>query len=1125
MVAARTETVIEANVLNPWIREGLTPDICVLDGVYLSRAICKVNDSGKTLVTALNTTEVPVMLKQVSLVLESFDEVSSSRLDDFGLVEGKSTENVRGNKRAMDKLHRVMQVKAVSASSLERVKLLKESLRTDHLNDEEKESLVRTCIEFNDIFHLEGDKLSCTKTVSHSIDTKDSKPIFTKSYRYPEVHKREVNEQISKMLEQGIVRSSTSPWSSPLWVVPKKADASGKQKWRVVIDYRKLNDITVGDAYPLPNITEILDQLGHSKYFTTLDLASGFHQIPMLKEDAVKTAFSTPQGHYEYTRMPFGLKNAPSTFQRLMNNVLAGVQGIKCFVYLDDIVIYSANLESHENKLIEIFQLLRLHNLKLQPDKCEFLRQEVSYLGHIITENGVKPDPSKISVINKFPLPKSTKDIQSFLGLVGYYRRFIDNFSAITKPLTCLLKKDKVFIWENEQQAAFEKLRSILTSESILRYPDFGQPFNLTTDSSSFAIGAVLSQGLIGKDLPIAFASRTLNKAETNYSTTERELLAIIYAVKHFRPYLYGRKFNIITDHKPLVWLFNVKDPGSRLVRWKLKLQEYDYEIIYKPGKLNSNADCLSRIVIPESNVLQTTKIGIDSYEDFLKFHRSKLDSNMEKFAELDESLLSRKDNVGLCVSADLEMSEGIASQIKGMINNYDSLKENSIKLGDILVRDLDASYKVYHLVTKTNFWDYESYENIFDCLINLREKLLADNVKSLSMEKIGNGLNWNKVRKLIMFIFRATDVSISVCVGKVETPSREDINEILKEFHDAPASGHPGFHRMLNKIRYKYNWKGMRKDIFKYVKNCVTCQKNKTSRMKNLQPMEITTTCDKPFEKIALDIVGPLTLTENGNKYILTLQDNLTKYSQAYAIPNHESSTIAYKLVHDFICKFGIPAEILTDQGSDFTSNLIKNVAKLFKIRKVQTSAYRPQSNGALERSHAVLADYLKNYTSSDQSDWDEWLDMAMFSYNTTPHSATKYTPHELVFGCKPELPSSIIRKPEFKYTYDDFLDNLKYRLNRCHEIAKNNLLDGKQRSKDLYDRGITKSDNYNVDEMIFLKNENCKPRLCKKLSQNFSGPYKIIEINKPNCTILIKNKPVTVHMNRIKRAFLADC
>ena len=261
----------------------------------------------------------------------------------------------------------------------------------------------------------------------------------------------------------------------------------------------------------------------------------------MDSQDSAKTAFSTPNGHFEYKKMPFGLKNAPATFQRLMDNVLMGLQGNICFVYLDDIVIYAESLEEHKQKLIQLFARLREAGLSLQPDKCEFLKKELIYLGHIISDKGVKPNPEKIKAVQQYPVLRNHKEIKQFLGLVGYYRRFIKNFSSLTQPFTSLLKKNTPFKWEMRQQINFEKIKQVLSSEPILRYPNFNKEFILTTDASDEGIGAVLSQGKVGNDLPIAYASRTLNKAERNYDTTEKELLAIVWATKHFRPYLYGK--------------------------------------------------------------------------------------------------------------------------------------------------------------------------------------------------------------------------------------------------------------------------------------------------------------------------------------------------------------------------------------------------------------------------------------------------------------------------------------------------------------------------------------------------------------------------------------------------------
>ncbi len=375
-------------------------------------------------------------------------------------------------------------------------------------------------------FFLPGDQITTTTKYYHEINTTSDQSIHVKNYRFPEIHKGEVENQIKEMIEQQIIQASYSPWNAPIWVVPKKLDASGKQKWRVVIDYRKLNEVTIADKYPIPNIDEILDHLGNSRIFTTLDLASGFHQIPVKIEHRLKTAFSTHQGHFEFLKMPFGLKNAPSTFQRIMNQSLSGLIGTECLVYLDDIIIYSYNFATHLTKLDKVFQRLREHKFLVQLDKSEFCKTEINYLGYVISDIGIQPNPEKIKCIKNFPVPTNVRQIQQFLGLTGYYRRFIKNYSNITKPLTQLLKKDVPFVWNTECETGFQNLITLLTENLLLKYPDFSKPFFLNTDASNFALGAVLTQKdeLSETLLPIFYASRTLNKAEINYSTIEKEL-------------------------------------------------------------------------------------------------------------------------------------------------------------------------------------------------------------------------------------------------------------------------------------------------------------------------------------------------------------------------------------------------------------------------------------------------------------------------------------------------------------------------------------------------------------------------------------------------------------------------
>ena len=1114
---SRSETIIKVDVLNPEIVQGICPEMNICDGVYLAKSLLQVDDESKALTTIINTNDHSIKVNYIQVVLEEFNEKLAQPLHNNTSNENFSNSNYSQNHKYENKLqHSIMQISKdpqnyiKQKSNSKRIELLRENLRLDHLNPEEKESVLNTCISYNDIFYLPNDKLTCTDTIQHEIRVTDPKPVHSKIYRYPPCHKEEVNKQINKMLQQGIIRPSVSPYSSPLWVVPKKSDASGEKKWRIVVDYRNLNNVTVGDAYPLPNIEEILDQLGHSNYFTTLDLANGFHQIPMKPEDAPKTAFSTPTGIYEFLRMPFGLRNAPACFQRLMNIVLTGLQGLQCFVYLDDIVLYARTINEHTSKLNSVFQRLRENKLLLQPDKCEFMRLEVAYLGHIISSKGVSPNPEKIKAIKCYPAPKNEKQIKQFLGLIGYYRRFIKNFSELAKPLTKLLKKDIPFTWGNEQNQSFETFRKILTTSPILQYPNFEEKFILTTDASNYAIGAVLSQGPIGKDLPIAYASRTLDKAEEKYSTIEKELLAIFWAVNHFRPYLYGREFTLITDHKPLTWLKDHKNPNSRLFRWKLRLEEYNYSIQYKPGKINNNADALSR-----NPVMITNQSIKETYDEFIKFHSQTLD--IPNINPLKDEIFNKFPNAFI-FSRDLDEN----NQYFQNIDSKFDLKEipEDIKLYDNY-KFTKSSQNTFLIFCKFNHFDKLEYKDLFYSFLKLRDTLFKSKIKILYLNNPLNtnpNIKINVFSSMIEYIFNKNKIQIILIDNpRINPKSKDEILQILHENHSSSIAGHSGYIRTYKRIKENYKWHNMKSDIKNFIKSCKSCQMNKTNHKPTKTPMQITTTSEKPFQKLAIDIVGPLNLTSNGNKFILTMQDDLTKYSYAKALQNHEAITIANSLL-EFITIFGIPETLLTDQGSDFCSNIIKELNKLFKIKHVFSTPYHPQTNGSLERSHLTLKEYLKHYINQNQTDWDEYISLAMFTYNTHVHRSTEFTPYELIFGHKAYIPTTISQNPQFKYTYDDFYSQLQLKLNRSHEIAREKLLKSKEKSKNYSDNKINVP-KFKINDLVIILNKQTKPGLSKKLSPNYRGPYKIVDIQNNNAKLEIKrNKFVKYHLNMLK-------
>ncbi|CAB5212107.1 unnamed protein product [Rhizophagus irregularis] len=395
----------------------------------------------------------------------------------------------------------------------------------------------------------------------------------------------------------GKIRKSWSPWASPVTLAGKKSG-----NYRFCIDYRKLNNITKTDAYPLPRIDELLEKFRKGNWFTSLDLAAGYHQVEMAEEDKEKTAFICSQGLYEYNVMPFGLKNAPGTFQRLMDEILEEYVGEFVTVYLDDIMIYSRNFEEHLEHVNKVLNKLRKSNMIAKLKKCQFGLRNINFLGHIVGKDGLRPDEKKVEKIKGIKRPETVTEVRSFLGLCSYYRRFIKDFSKIAKPLHNLTKKDEKFEWKKEQQEAFDILRTKLTENPILVYPDFDKEFILITDGSKMGLGAVLAQmNEENKEAVIAYASRSTVGAEKNYPPTELECLAVFWGIKHFQKYLVGRKFIVITDHAALKGLTDGKEQTGRRARWVMKLQQFDFKVVHRSGKKIKNADALSRLRFEEN--------------------------------------------------------------------------------------------------------------------------------------------------------------------------------------------------------------------------------------------------------------------------------------------------------------------------------------------------------------------------------------------------------------------------------------------------------------------------------------------------------------------------------------------
>lgn len=851
----------------------------------------------------------------------------------------------------------------ISGNSKLRTQQVLSGLRTDHLNQEEKANITKLCTEYADLFYVEGETLTFTNKTKHRIRTTDDNPVHAKSYRFPFVHKEEVRQQINSMLEQGIIQPSISAWSAPIWIVPKKADASNKVKWRLVVDFRKLNEKTIDDKYPIPNITDILDKLGKCQYFTTLDLASGFYQVQMHPDDIHKTGFTVENGHYEFLRMPMGLKNSPSTFQRVMDNILQGLQNVICIVYLDDILVFSTSLQEHITNLKIIFQRLRDSNFKIQMNKTEFLKRETPYLGHIICPDGIRPNPDKISAITKFPVPATAKQIKSFLGLLGYYRRFIPDFAKITKFMTACLKKGAKIRVTPDYIEQFEHCKTLLVNDPILVYPDFSKEFNLTTDASNFAIGAVLSQGPIGSDKAIAYASRTLNESELNYSTIEKELLAIVWATKYFRPYLFGRKFVIISDHKPLQWLMNVKEPNSRLTRWRLKLSEYNYTITYKQGKYNTNADALSRVEI----------------------HNDDVDSIIANASDTTPSI------------EELTPAETIHSSIENPIINIPITDHPINKFNkQLILRIVPKSTgkptitKPFHNHTRVEVEITE--ENLQDDTIAAVTPLLNVKVQIAIMVIPANKMN--SIATIIQNTFQNSSLNLIFSKYELENVTSATTQENITCKYHIGKTNHRGINECHQSLSQKYYWPKMKESISNIINLCIICKQAKYDRNPVRPQFQIVPPPSKPFEIVHMDV-----FTVEQKKY-LTIVEAFSKYAQAYEIKDTTAQSVV-KTALQYFTHHGVPLTVVTDRGTEFVNQVISEFFTLHKIQHQLTAPYAHNENGLVERFHSTLLEHLRILKLKHNHEHSQDLmPYAIIAYNSSIHSLTKCRPIDIITG-----------------------------------------------------------------------------------------------------------------------------
>lgn len=927
-----------------------------------------------------------------------------------------------------------------------------------------KERITKQLNDIPEVFAFHDLDFGCTSKVKHSIKLHDPTPF---KHRARPIHPQDleaVRKHLQELLAAGVIRESQSPYSSPIVVVRKR-----NNDVRLCIDFRKLNLQTIKDSYALPNLEETFSALSGSKWFTVLDLKSGYYQIEVEEEDKEKTAFVTPLGFWEFNRMPQGITNAPSTFQRLMERCVGDMNLQEVLVFLDDLIIFSNSLEEHEQRLMRVLHRLKEYGLKLSPEKCKFFQTTVRYLGHIISERGVETDPEKIQALKTWPRPKNLKELRSFLGFSGYYRRFIKGYSSIVRPLNDLtqgyppLRKNSKFKetnqtyfdpklpfesrWTTNCQEAFELIIEKLTSAPVLGFADPKLPYVLHTDASTTGLGAALYQDQGGQLRAIAFASRGLSKSEARYPAHKLEFLALKWSVtEKFHDYLYGGQFTVVTDSNPLTYILTSARLDATSYRWLAALSNYNFKLQYRAGKQNLDADGLSRR--PQGELVNDVQ-------------SRKEQERVSRFVERHLTDTATKELVG----SDVVQAICQNHFVKIRSDSHDSgvTLVESLTISAEAIPDIYASEELHGLPTIPALSQLE-----------IKDKQRADSTIRQVIEQIEHGvIPPPTARKelpdlpVLLRELNRLEMHGGVLYRKRQDGEQVTYQLVLPEDLRAPViqslhndMGHLGIDRTLDLVRTRFFWPRMAMEVEHKVKTCDRCIRRKSPPEKAAKLVNITTT--RPLELVCMDFLS-LEPDSTNTSNILVITDHFTKFAFALPTPNQKSKTVARCLWDHFIVHYGIPERLHSDQGPDFEAKLIKELCEISGIKKTRTTPYHPRGNPT-ERFNRTLLSMLGTLDPKQKSHWKEHVMPLVHAYNCTRNDVTGFTPYELMFGRKPRLAVDLafglpLNKDQ-EVTHSQYVESLKKRLEESYKLASKNAQKVADKNKTRVDRKITVSE-----------------------------------------------------------------
>jgi RNase H-like domain found in reverse transcriptase/Integrase zinc binding domain/Reverse transcriptase (RNA-dependent DNA polymerase) len=911
--------------------------------------------------------------------------------------------------------------------------------------------------EFNDIWTNKTELIGTLKGFEAEITVKSNEIISCKPYKQSAQQIELINQITDELCRARIIEPSSSPYSSPCMLVPRKTGEEhlgiknenkilkpkldkyqDSSQWRLVCNFISLNHLLECPKYPVPIINSILEGLGPFKLFCQCDIGQAYHHVKIEKKSRKYFSFVTPTSQFQFLRLPYGSSLSPSIFFQQYTRLLAQPNShlppTGIFNYADDSTVCGNTWEELLKRFRYYLERIQLYNLTLKPSKTLIGVERIKILGYILANNSLSPDPSKIHCIKNFPRPFNRRSTQSFLGLLGFYRRFISRFSHHASPLINLTCIKTPFKWDNTHEESFQYLKNALSEVTMLSIFDPKKETYVFTDCSSIATGATLSQ--LEPDMylrPIAFHSKHLYGCQKFYGSTQLELLGVLTALEVWKQYLISIEFTIVTDSVSLLYLKSTTMKPQILQRYALKISEFRFKILYSPGCRLNVVDSLSRYVpvpvtnetfVPIINNDQPWLQGSDNYQDPIEqIPCYQIIENMtpENFPT---------NTIYFVKSADLKQAQ---------------------------LRDKFCNERILQL----------SDENLVDEPTLRGFTISNDNHKVLlKLQKTRHGEQ------------------------KLPVIPLEIIPILLKQCHDDPTAGHMGYKKVYDTIKERYYFPNMIKLIKQYCAECDTCQyrKCRPKKVGYLKPIYF----DIPFFAISYDLIGPFP-SSDGYTSIMCILDYFTKYSITEPIRNQRAETVAKVLLNRVIFVFGIPRITISDRGSQFQGEVFQEINRLLGIDQRLTVSYRACCDGNTERYNKTLIKMVSNYCDSKQKTWSRFLKGLCWAYNVTVHSSLGYSPHEVLFGTKPRLLSELGLDDIIPPT-EPYCKGLHETLEHIRSQAKINLINAQLSYKKQYDKKRKPAPKYEIGDLVLLHYRKKCIKLSPKLTFHARGIYKIL-------------------------------